>query len=125
MDPRFVEVATTAANTPVVNRTPKQHGVHHHYQRALRDAQPLWFTVDVDTPDDIRRWIKEWLRNPIGMLQAIREEDQGRLNKDDLDVWLWYQSIVPKTHDGLFERIVWRNIFLIPGRFATLAVNHE
>ena len=115
-DPRFVEVATTAANTPAVNRTPKQHGVHRRYQRALRDAQPLQFTVDVDTPDDIHRWIEEWLRNPIGMTRAIHEEDQGCLNEDDLDVWLWYRSIVPKTHDSLFERIVWHNIFLIQGR---------
>ena len=67
MDHQFVEVATTAANTPVVNRTPEQRGVHCHYQHALRDAQPLWFTVDVDTPDNIRRWIEEWSRNPIGM----------------------------------------------------------
>ena len=72
-DPQFVEVATTTTNTPAVNHTPEQRGVHHRYQRALRDVQPLRFTVDVDTPDDIRRWTKEWLRNPIGMLRAIRE----------------------------------------------------
>ena len=94
---------------------PKQRGVHRRYQRALRDAQPLQFAVDVDTPDDIRHWIEEWSWNPIGMPRAIREEDQGHLNEDDLDVWLWYQSIVPKTHNSLFERIVWRDIFLTPG----------
>ena len=62
-----MEVATTAANTPAVNRTPEQRGVHRRYQHALRDAQPLRFAVDVDTPDDIRCWIEEWLWNPIGM----------------------------------------------------------
>ena len=66
-DPRFVEVATAAANTPAVNRTPEQRGVHRRHQHALKDAQPLRFAVDVDTPDDIRRWIEEWSRNPIGM----------------------------------------------------------
>ena len=66
-DPQFVEVATTSANTPAVNCTPKQHGVHHCYQHTLRDAQPLRFAVDVDTPDNICRWIKEWSWNPIGM----------------------------------------------------------
>ena len=86
MDPQFVEVATIAANTPVVNHTPKQRRVHRHYQRALRDAQPLWFTMDVDTPDDICRWIEEWSWNPIGMPRAICEEDQGHLNKYDLDI---------------------------------------
>ena len=125
MDPRFVEVATTAANTPVANRTPEQRGVHRCYQRTLRDTQPLRFAMDVDTPDDIRCWIEEWSQNPIGMPRAIHEEDQGHLNEDDLDVWLWYQSIVPKSHDGLFERIVWRDIFLTLGRFVTLAGNHE
>ena len=89
-DPRFMEVATIATNTPAANRTPEQSGVYRRHHRALRDAQPLRFTVDVDTPDDICRWIEEWLRNPIGMPRAIHEEDQGRLNEDDLDIWLWY-----------------------------------
>ena len=124
-DPQFVEVATAAANTPAVSRTPEQRGVHRRHQRALKDAQPLRFAVDVDAPNDIRHWIGEWSRNPIGMPRAIREEDQGRLNEDDLDIWLWYRSIVPKTHDGLFERIVWHEIFLILGRFVMLAGNHE
>ena len=85
-----MEVATTTANTPAVNRTPEQCGVHCRYQRALRDAQPLRFAVDVDTPDDICHWIEEWSWNPIGMPRAICEEDQGHLNEDDLDIWLWY-----------------------------------
>ena len=89
-DPRFVEVAAAAANTPATNRTPEQRGVYRHHQRALRDVQPLWFAVDVDTPDDICRWIEEWSQNPIGMLRAICEEVQGRLNEDNLDIWLWY-----------------------------------
>ena len=67
MDPQFVEVAAATANTPVVNRTPEQCRVYHCHQRALRDAQPLRLAVDVDTPDDIRRWIEEWSWNPIGM----------------------------------------------------------
>ena len=66
-DPWFVQVATIATNTPAVSRTPKQCGVHRRHQCALRDVQPLWFAVDVDTPDDIRHWIEEWSRNPIGM----------------------------------------------------------
>ena len=89
-DPRFVEVAAAATNTPVTNRTPEQRGVYRRHQRTLRDTQPLQFAMDADTPDDIRHWIEEWLRNPIGILRAIREEDQGRLNEDDLDIWLWY-----------------------------------
>ena len=121
----FVEVATTAANTPPANCTPEQRGVHRRHQRTLKDAQPLRFAVDVDTPDNIRRWIEEWSRNPIGMPRAIREEDPGRLNEDNLGIWRWYRSIIPKTHDGLFERIVWRDIFLTMGRFVTLAGNHE
>ena len=47
------------------------------------------------------------------------------LNEDDLDVWLWYRGIIPKTHDGLFERIIWHDIFLTLGRFVTLMGNHE
>ena len=50
---------------------------------------------------------------------------QGRLNEDDLDIWLWYRSIVPKTHDSLFERIIWHDIFLTLGRFISLVGNHE
>ena len=63
-DPQFVEMATTATNTPAANRTSEQHGVHRHYQHALWDAQPLQFAVDVDTPDDIRHWIEEWSWHP-------------------------------------------------------------
>ena len=83
-----MEVVAAAANMPATNRTPEQRGVYRRHQRALRDAQPLRFIMDVDTPNDIRHWIEEWSRNPIGMPRAIREEDQGRLNEDDLDVWL-------------------------------------
>ena len=67
-DPWFGEVATIAANTPAASCTPEQCGVHRRHQRALRDVQPLWFAVDVDTPNNIHHWIKEWLRNPTGML---------------------------------------------------------
>ena len=55
----------------------------------------------------------------------ICEEDQGHLNEDDLDVWLLYRGIVPKTHDSLFERIIWCDIFLTQGRFVMLVGNHE
>ena len=50
---------------------------------------------------------------------------QGHLNEDNLDIWLWYRSIIPKTHNSLFERIVWCDIFLIPGRCAMLVGNHK
>ena len=124
-DPWFMEAAAIACNTPAVNCTSKQRRVYLCHHHTHQDAQPLCFTVDVDTPDDICRWIKEWSRKPIGMPQAIREEDQGHLNKDNLDVWLWYRGIVPKTHNSLFERIIWHDIFLTPGRFVMLAGNHE
>ena len=99
MDPRFVEVATIATNTPAVNRTAEQRRVYCRHHCTLRDVLPLRFAVDVDTPDDICWWIEEWSWNPIGMPQAICEEDQGRLNEDNLDVWLWYRSIVRRTKD--------------------------
>ena len=35
------------------------------------------------------------------------------------------RGIVLKTHNGLFERIVWRDIFLTPGRFVALMGNHK
>ena len=122
MYPRFVEAAAITCDIPAVNHTPKQRGVFHRHHHAIRDVQPLHFPVDVNTPKDICHWIREWSWNPIGMLQAIHE-DQGHLNKDDLDVWLWYQGIISKTHDGLFERLVWCDIFLTPGRFVTLMGN--
>ena len=37
-DPRFMEVAAIAANTPAVSRTPEQCGVHRRHQCALRDV---------------------------------------------------------------------------------------
>ena len=124
-DPRFVEVAAIACNTPALNRTAKQHGVYRHHHHARWDAQPLHFAVDVDMPVNIRHWIEEWSQNPIRMPRVIRKEDQGRLNEDDLDVWLWYRGIVPKTHNSLFKRIVWCDIFLTPGRFVMLMGNHK
>ena len=39
----------------------------HH--RALRYAQPLQFAVDVNTPDDIHRWIEEWLWHSEGHVE--------------------------------------------------------
>ena len=79
----------------------------------------------VNTFEDIHYWIRKWSRNPIGMPQVICEGDWGNLNEDDLDVWLWYQGMVPKTHNSLFERLIWHDIFLTPGRFVTLAGNPE
>ena len=90
MDPQFVEAAAIASDTPAVNRTPKQRRVFHHHHHTVRDVQPPHFPVDVDTPDDICYWIREWSWNPTGMPQPIHEEDQGHLNEDDLDVWPWY-----------------------------------
>ena len=49
-DPRFVEVAAAATNTPATNRTPEQHRVFHCHHHAVRDTQPLWFFVDVTHP---------------------------------------------------------------------------
>ena len=103
-----MEAAAIACNTPVVNRTPEQHGVFRYHHCTIRDAQLLRFAMDVNTPEDICRWIEEWSWNPIGMLRVIHKEDQGHLNKDNLDVWLWYRGIVPKTHNSLFKRLVWR-----------------
>ena len=48
MDPWFVEVAAIACNTPAMNRTPEQCGVFCHHHHAIRDAQPLWFSMDVN-----------------------------------------------------------------------------
>ena len=62
-DPRFMEVAAIACSTPAANRTPEQHGVYRRHHCALRDLQPLRFAVDVNTPDNIRRWIEEWSWN--------------------------------------------------------------
>ena len=125
MDPQFVEAAAITCNTPVVNRIPEQRGVFYQHHHSIRDVQPLHFSVGVDTPKDIHHWIGEWSQNPIGMLRAIHKEDQGHLNKDDLDVWLWCRGIIPKTHDGLFEKLIWCDIFLTPGRFITLTGNPE
>ena len=66
-DPRFVEVAAIACNTPAVNHTAEQCGVYHCHHCMCQDAQPLCFAVDVDTPVDIRHWIEEVSWNPIGM----------------------------------------------------------
>ena len=66
-DPQFVEVAAIACNTLAVNHTSEQHGVYCRHHHVHWDAQPLRFAVDVDTPDDICHWIKEWSWNPIGM----------------------------------------------------------
>ena len=74
-------------------------------------------------PDNFQHLVRQWSQNPIGVLRAIREDGQGHLNMDDLDVWLWYCVIVPKTHNSLFKRLVWCNILLTPGRFAMLAGN--
>ena len=89
-DPRFVEAAAITTNTLVTERTPEQCRVYCHHCCAIKDAQPLLFPMEVDMPDDICYWIGQWLWNPIGMPGVIHEEDQGCLNKDDLDVWLWY-----------------------------------
>ena len=64
-DPWFVEAAAIACNTPAANCTLEQCGVYCRHHQALRDVQPLHFTVDVNTPDDIHSWIEEWSWNPI------------------------------------------------------------
>ena len=64
--PRFMEVVAIACNTPAVNHTAEQRRVYHHHHHVHRDAQPLHFAVDVDTPVNIHHWIEEWSQNPIG-----------------------------------------------------------
>ena len=75
MDPQFVEVAAITCNTLVVNHTSEQWEVYCRHHHAHQDAQPLCFTVDVDTPDNICRWNEEWSWNPIGMPRVICKED--------------------------------------------------
>ena len=124
-DPRFIEVAAIAMNTLATKHTPKQCGVYCHHRHAIKDVQPLHFPMEVDTPDDISYWIGQWSQNPIGMPQVIHEEDQGCLNEDDLDVWLWYRGIIPRpmTTSLRGSSGLWRDIFLTPGRFIELMGN--
>jgi len=102
-DPRFMEAVSAALAIPAPNRTPEQHAVFRRHRHAIRDAQTPLFHVEEEMPKDFRHWVGQWSQNPIGVLHAICEDGQGHLNMDDLDIWLWYHVIVPKTHDSLLR----------------------
>ena len=61
MDPRFMEAAAIATNTPATKHTPEQHRVYCCHHCAIKDVQLLLFSMEVDMPDDIHYWIRQWL----------------------------------------------------------------
>jgi len=111
-DPRFVEAVSTALAVPAPDRTPEQ-ACGLPPTSACHQGRPTpLFHVEEEMPEDFQHWVGRGHGNPIGVPHAICEDGQGHLNMDDLDIWLWYRVIVPKTHAGLFKRLVWRDIFL-------------
>ena len=122
MDPQYVEAAAIACDTPAANHTPSNVGCFATTAAPSGMRSPhasLWML----TPPKTSATGLGSGHGPIGMLRVIHEEDQGCLNEGDLDVWLWYRVIIPKTHDSLFERLVWHDIFLTPRRFIMLMGN--
>jgi len=54
-----------------------------------------------------------------GCAQPIREDEFGRLDIGDLDVWLWSRTVAPDTHKDAFITSLW-SIFLTIGRWEVL-----
>jgi len=57
--------------------------------------------------------------NPMGMPKPICEDEFGRLDIGDLDIWLWSHTVAPDTHKGTFIMSLW-SIFLTIGRWEEL-----
>ena len=60
----------------------------------------------------------------MGVPKPIQEDEFGRLNLGDIDVWLWSHTVAPDTYKGKFISALW-DIFLEMGRWAELASNNR
>ena len=70
-------------------------------------------------PPELAYWVGHWARNPAGVPKTICEDEFGRLDLGDLDVWLWSRTVAPETYKGKFIAALW-DIFLTIGRWAEL-----
>jgi hypothetical protein len=104
-------------------RTWEQHGANHRVERAREytakekkrrgDPSPP-FIVDVNTPEDIRKFQVPWLANPHRVPPAIHQDYQTRiLDVIDIDVCMWLKAMVPtvtkqycRFRDLVYEVIV-------------------
>src|SRR6266481_5750671 len=92
---RFQELLQAARSVPAAGHTRAQHAAIRRERHSLRAAQPQLFPVEESLPADVQHWTRQWLNNPSGIPWAIREEEPGRLNLVDLDVWMWSKQIAP------------------------------
>jgi len=77
------------------------------------------FIVKAMLPPELSYWVSHWARNPVGMPKPIREDEFGRLDIGDLDVWLWSRMVASDTHKDVFIMSLW-SIFLTIGRWEEL-----
>jgi len=105
---------------PIKQCTVTKFVVCRHNWHSMKAAQTPLFPVEELLPDNLQYWISQWFQNPYGILWSICEDGQGHLNLDNLDIWFWYQVIAPKSHEGLVEKVLWKDIFLITGRWHKL-----
>src|SRR6266481_2176892 len=78
------------------------------------------FPVEDMLLEEIQFWIQQWSNNLCSIPHAIHEDSQGRLDLVNLDVWLWNRAIAPIKQEDLFKQVLWRNIFLVIGRWEEL-----
>ena len=73
-------------------------------------------------PPELAYWVGHWACNPAGVPKPICEDEFGRLDLGNLNVWLWSHTVAPETYKGKFITALW-DIFLTIGRWAELAGN--
>ena len=84
------------------------------------DTKPDAFIVAATLPPELAYWVGHWAHNPAGVPKPIQEDEFGRLDLGDLDVWLRSCTVAPETYKGKFIAALW-DIFLTIGRWAELA----
>ena len=120
-DPTLILLSDQAATVPWAQRSLAQNTAYRHVEWHWKHAARTFaFPVNEAWPSDIKKWVTEWLMNPIGLPCPIRQDEHGLLNQDDIDIWLWLQAVVPDHNPkGAFDHALW-HIFQQPRRWNML-----
>ena len=81
-------------------------------------------TILPTTLVDTQPLLRGWQLNPDGVPPAVRQEDDGTMNRLDVDIWMWVQVIAPKVAAPAFKRVIWK-LFQHPGHWAALVGNQR
>jgi hypothetical protein len=119
-DEDFVALYKQCNAIPKEQRHKHHHVVIHRMSKGLKIAsKDPAFPILSSTPEDVVYWLKIWTNSPEGTPAPIREEADGSMSIEDMDIWMWARKIKPATYASRFADLLW-GIFQIPKKWESL-----